>query len=183
VSNSLSISLLLSSFVITKYFHGNMGTYRIGELPWHNTLGFFCWWRSLKILYINSLCLPVRDVTFCCRTCSLSPKTIHVRFRAATAVVDAASNSPPLLLNSIFPFLLIVPICSPLPAFSEGKASGRDCVICFSQRDCKNLDRDHVPKGDDEESFGIFIPWADDDDWGATTGSSREAESVQKVLP
>jgi hypothetical protein len=33
---------------------------------------------------------------FCRRTCSLSPRTIHVRFRAATAVVDAASNSPPL---------------------------------------------------------------------------------------
>lgn len=69
-------------------------------------------------------------------------------------------------------------------ASPEGQASGRDCVICFSQRDCENLDRDHVPKGDDEESFGIFIPWADDDDGGATTtGSSREAESVQKVLP
>jgi hypothetical protein len=26
-----------------------MGTYKIGELPWHNTLGFFCWGRSLKI--------------------------------------------------------------------------------------------------------------------------------------
>ncbi len=45
-------------------------------------------WIS-RILYINSLRLPVRDVTFCCRTCSLSPRTIHVRFRAATAVVDA----------------------------------------------------------------------------------------------
>jgi hypothetical protein len=23
-----------------KYFHGNMGTYKIGELPWHNTQGW-----------------------------------------------------------------------------------------------------------------------------------------------
>jgi hypothetical protein len=26
-----------------------MGTYKIGELPQHNTLGFFCRERSLKI--------------------------------------------------------------------------------------------------------------------------------------
>jgi hypothetical protein len=32
-----------------KYFHGNMRTYNIGELPGHNALGFFCWGRSLKL--------------------------------------------------------------------------------------------------------------------------------------
>jgi len=29
-----------------------MGTWehrKLGELPWHNALGFFCWGRSLKI--------------------------------------------------------------------------------------------------------------------------------------
>jgi hypothetical protein len=42
VNNSPLISLLLSRFAGKKYFHGNMGTYEIGEL-------FFCWGRSLKI--------------------------------------------------------------------------------------------------------------------------------------
>jgi hypothetical protein len=42
-------SLLLSHFVEDKYFHGNVGTYKIGEFPQHNTLRFFCWGRSLKI--------------------------------------------------------------------------------------------------------------------------------------
>jgi hypothetical protein len=32
VNNSLSISSLLSRFVGKKYFHGNVGTYEIGEL-------------------------------------------------------------------------------------------------------------------------------------------------------
>jgi hypothetical protein len=45
----LSFFLLLSCFVEKKYFHGNMGTYNIGELLRHNALGFFCWGRSLKI--------------------------------------------------------------------------------------------------------------------------------------
>ncbi len=56
-----------------------------------------------QILYINSLSRVYLSVTrrsaakaFCRKTCSLSPRTIHIRFRAATAVVDAASNSPPL---------------------------------------------------------------------------------------
>jgi hypothetical protein len=50
VNNSLFISSLLSHFVEKKYFHGNMQTYKIwGGLPQHNTLGFFCWGRSLKI--------------------------------------------------------------------------------------------------------------------------------------
>jgi len=43
--NSLLISSLFSHFIENKYLHGNMGTYKIGELPWHNTLGFFCWGR------------------------------------------------------------------------------------------------------------------------------------------
>jgi hypothetical protein len=29
--------------------HENMGTYTIWGAPRHNTLGFFCWGRSLKI--------------------------------------------------------------------------------------------------------------------------------------
>jgi hypothetical protein len=33
INNSLFISSLLSHFVEKKYFHGNMGTYKIGELP------------------------------------------------------------------------------------------------------------------------------------------------------
>jgi hypothetical protein len=49
VNNSFLISLLLSHFVERKYFQRNMGTYKIGELPWHNALGFFCLGRSLKI--------------------------------------------------------------------------------------------------------------------------------------
>jgi hypothetical protein len=49
LNNSFFISLLLSHLVERKYFCGNMGTYKIGELPWHNALGFFCWGRSLKI--------------------------------------------------------------------------------------------------------------------------------------
>jgi hypothetical protein len=48
VYNSL-FSLLLSCFLEKKYFHGNVGTYKIGELCQHNGLGFFCWGRSLKI--------------------------------------------------------------------------------------------------------------------------------------
>jgi hypothetical protein len=43
LNNSFFISLLLSHLVERKYFCGNMGTYKIGELPWHNALGFFCW--------------------------------------------------------------------------------------------------------------------------------------------
>jgi hypothetical protein len=43
------ISWLLSRFVEKKYFHGNVGTYKIGEHPWHNALGFFCLGTSLKI--------------------------------------------------------------------------------------------------------------------------------------
>jgi hypothetical protein len=49
INNSLSISSLLSHFVEKKYFHGNMGTYKIGELPRHNSLGLLWWGRSLKI--------------------------------------------------------------------------------------------------------------------------------------
>jgi hypothetical protein len=45
VNNSLLISLLLSCFVENKYLHVNVETYKIGELPWHYTLGFFCWGR------------------------------------------------------------------------------------------------------------------------------------------
>jgi hypothetical protein len=30
-------------------FHWKMGTSKLGELPWHNPLGFFCWGKSLKI--------------------------------------------------------------------------------------------------------------------------------------
>jgi hypothetical protein len=30
-------------------FHGNVGTYKIGEHPWHNALEFFCLGTSLKI--------------------------------------------------------------------------------------------------------------------------------------
>jgi hypothetical protein len=41
--------LLLSCFLEKKYFLGNVGTYKIGELRQHNSLGFFCWGRSLKI--------------------------------------------------------------------------------------------------------------------------------------
>jgi hypothetical protein len=33
VNNSLFISSLLSHFVEKKYFHGNMGTYKIGGAP------------------------------------------------------------------------------------------------------------------------------------------------------
>jgi hypothetical protein len=47
VNNFVLISWLLSHFIEKKYFHGNM--YKIRELPQHNTLRFFCWWRSLKI--------------------------------------------------------------------------------------------------------------------------------------
>jgi hypothetical protein len=42
VNNSLLITSLLSYFIESKYFHGNMGTYKIGELSWQNALGFFC---------------------------------------------------------------------------------------------------------------------------------------------
>jgi hypothetical protein len=41
--------LLLSGLVEKKYLDGNVGTYKIGELPCHNALGFFCWGRSLKM--------------------------------------------------------------------------------------------------------------------------------------
>jgi hypothetical protein len=56
LNNSLSISLLLSHFIEKKYFHGNMGTYKIGDPPPppHNALGFFYWGRrSLKITHIE----------------------------------------------------------------------------------------------------------------------------------
>jgi hypothetical protein len=33
VNNSLLISLVLSQFIEKKYVHGNMGTYKFGELP------------------------------------------------------------------------------------------------------------------------------------------------------
>ncbi len=45
----LLISSLLSRFLEKKYFHGNMGTYKIGELPQHSAIMFFCCGRSLKI--------------------------------------------------------------------------------------------------------------------------------------
>jgi hypothetical protein len=38
-----------SIFVEKKYFHGNMGTYKIGELPQHSAIRFFCYRKSLKI--------------------------------------------------------------------------------------------------------------------------------------
>jgi hypothetical protein len=41
--------LLLLSPSIYVHFHGNMGTCKIGGVPQHNTLGFLCWGRSLKI--------------------------------------------------------------------------------------------------------------------------------------
>jgi hypothetical protein len=49
INNSVLISSLLSQFVEKKYFHGNMRTYTIGELPRVNALGLLCWGRSLKI--------------------------------------------------------------------------------------------------------------------------------------
>ncbi len=49
INNSLFISSFLSRFVGKKYFHGNVGTYKIGGDPHNNGLGFY-WWRSLKIL-------------------------------------------------------------------------------------------------------------------------------------
>ncbi len=51
VKGSLLISLLLSQFVEKKYFHGNVGTYKIGEFPQHNTLKVLLLgeMRSLKI--------------------------------------------------------------------------------------------------------------------------------------
>ncbi len=50
-TNLLLISLLHSSFIEKKYFHGNMGTYKIGgSSPCITPLGsFFSWGRSLKI--------------------------------------------------------------------------------------------------------------------------------------
>jgi hypothetical protein len=36
-----AISLLLSGLVEKKYLDGNVGTYKIGEFPWHNDLGFY----------------------------------------------------------------------------------------------------------------------------------------------
>jgi len=42
-NNYLLISSIPFRFVENKYFHRNMGTYKIGELHQHNTLGFFCW--------------------------------------------------------------------------------------------------------------------------------------------
>ncbi len=48
INNSLFISLLLFHFLKTKYFHRNVGTYKIGVALPHNILGFFCWGRSLK---------------------------------------------------------------------------------------------------------------------------------------
>jgi hypothetical protein len=45
--------LLLSCFLEKKYFHGNVGTYKIGELHQHISLGFFCWGRSLKNTHRN----------------------------------------------------------------------------------------------------------------------------------
>jgi len=49
INNSIFTSSLLYYFIEKKYFHGNVGTYKIGELPGHNALRFFCWGRSLKI--------------------------------------------------------------------------------------------------------------------------------------
>jgi hypothetical protein len=51
----LSFHFLTSfPFIEKKYFHGNMGTYKIGELPPHNALGFFYWRRrSVKITHRN----------------------------------------------------------------------------------------------------------------------------------
>jgi hypothetical protein len=55
VNNSLKkISLLLSHFVKKKYFHGNVGTDKIGgRSSQHDTLGFSCWERSLKNAHRN----------------------------------------------------------------------------------------------------------------------------------
>jgi hypothetical protein len=42
---------LLASFPFCRkeiIFHGNVGTYKIGEHPWHIALGFFCLGTSLK---------------------------------------------------------------------------------------------------------------------------------------
>jgi hypothetical protein len=39
-------------------------------------------------------------------------RTIHVRFRAATAVIDAASNSPPLQFVLLHLEFLCVPVCA-----------------------------------------------------------------------
>ncbi len=47
VNNSLFISLLLSNFI--KKNKNPWEHIKLGELPWHNALGFFCWGRSLKI--------------------------------------------------------------------------------------------------------------------------------------
>jgi hypothetical protein len=49
INNSLLISSLFSCFIEKKYLHGNVGTYKIGEFPWYNALGFFWWGRFLKI--------------------------------------------------------------------------------------------------------------------------------------
>jgi hypothetical protein len=46
---SHALASLLSRFVAMKYFHGNMGTFKTGEVPRHNALGFFSWGRPLKI--------------------------------------------------------------------------------------------------------------------------------------
>jgi len=43
------ISSLLSCFIETKYFHGNVGTYKIGELTTPPPLRFFGLGRSLEI--------------------------------------------------------------------------------------------------------------------------------------
>jgi hypothetical protein len=49
-NNSPLISLLLSRFVNKIKFPWECGEHiKLGELPRHNTLGFFCWGRSLKI--------------------------------------------------------------------------------------------------------------------------------------
>ncbi len=41
----LSFDILAFFWLARKHIisKGNVGIYRIGELLWHNTLGFFCW--------------------------------------------------------------------------------------------------------------------------------------------
>jgi len=38
----------LASFLFRNIFHGNMEHIKLGELPQHYALRFFCWGRSLK---------------------------------------------------------------------------------------------------------------------------------------
>jgi hypothetical protein len=48
VNNSLFISSPFR-FIKRKYFHGNMGTYKIGGVPAEYCPRIFCWGRSCKI--------------------------------------------------------------------------------------------------------------------------------------